>query len=193
MLTHDDYERVSEIVKRAARGLAKSWPGIDGEDIEQEIWVGLVKDWSKLPDDDVLIRHRAWKHGLKYCHDERYFYTLRSAEWVYTPSEVRALFRDCFFDPVWWEDMPTKEADNSLKAGGVVVLLWDLRNVWESLSDDQRDDIGRVYRDHVEVAPAERKACQRAVDVATEKLNRRMEFQTLVRRGVDADREALRV
>jgi hypothetical protein len=113
-----------------------------------------------------------------------------SAEWVYTPAEVRGLFREAFFDPGAWEQMPTEETSNTLRSGGVVVSLWDLREVWDGLPDAQREVIGRVYRDGNDGPQdaATRKALQRAIDAATRALNGRM-----ATRGADRDRYGLAV
>jgi hypothetical protein len=177
VLTHDDYEWVSEIVKRAAATVARKWPGIDRDDIGQEIWVKILPAWSKLVRDDDYVFKVACRAGNGYAADERYYYTHMSAEWVYTPAEVRGLFREAFFDPGAWEQMPTEETSNTLRAGGVVVSLWDLREVWGELSDAQRHAIEHAYRDAGDgegLDPAARKTLQRAIDTATRALNGRM-------------------
>jgi hypothetical protein len=175
-LTHDDYEWVSPIIKQAAGQLARRWPGIDRDDIEQEIWVSLLPDFEKLPADADYIGRCAYRAGQTYASNERYFYTLKTAQWVYTPNEVRALFRDAFFDPACWEEMPTRESANTLAAGGVVVALWDLKRVYADLPDQYREVIAQCYRDRPGVArdDATKKRLQRAVDRATRLLNQRM-------------------
>jgi hypothetical protein len=191
VLTHDDYEWVSEIVKRAAATVARKWPGIDRDDIEQEMWVKILPLWGKLVRDDDYVFKVACRAGNGYAADERYYYTHMSAEWVYTPAEVRGLFREAFFDPGAWEQMPSEETSNTLRSGGVVVSLWDLREVWNELPDTQRDVIGRVYRDGNDGDPqdaATRKALQRAIDAATRILNGRM-----ATRGADRSRYELAV
>jgi hypothetical protein len=177
VLTHDDYEWVSEIVKRAAATVARKWPGIDRDDIEQEIWVKILPVWSKLVRDDDYVFKVACRAGNRHAADERYYYTHMSAEWVYTPAEVRGLFREAFFDPGAWEQMPSEETSNTLRSGGVVVSLWDLREVWNELSDAQRAVVEHAYRDAGDgprLDPAGRKALQRAIDTATRMLNGRM-------------------
>lgn len=173
MLTHDDYEWVADVVKRAAVTVARKWPGIEREDIEQEIWVGILPSFETLKPDEDYVFKAATLHGHNYASRERYYYTFKTARWVYTPNEVRGLFKEAFFDPTQWEEMPTKEAENSLRAGGVVVSLWDLREVFEGLKPSYRAALERVYRDGEVADSALRKTCQRAVDTATRALNGR--------------------
>jgi hypothetical protein len=175
-LTHDDYEWVSPIIKQAAGQLARRWPGIERDDIEQEIWVNLLPDFEKLPADPDYIGRCAFKAGQAYASNERYFYTLKTAEWVYTPNEVRGLFKEAYFDPCNWLEMPTKETSNSLRAGGVVVALWDLRRAFEALPEQYQEVITRCYRDE----PGEKRdeatksRLRRAIDRATRYLNQNM-------------------
>lgn len=175
-LTHDDYEWVSPIVKQAAGQLARGWPGIERDDIEQEIWVRLLPDFEKLPEDPDYVGRCAYSAGRSYCSNERYYYTLKTAEWVYTPNEVRALFKEAYFDPCNWVEMPTKETSNSLRAGGVVVLLWDLRRAFEALPEQYKEAITRCYRDEpgVKHDEATKSRLRRAIDRATRFLNQNM-------------------
>jgi hypothetical protein len=72
--------------------------------------------------------------------------------------------------------MPTKETSNSLRAGGVVVLLWDLRRAFEALPEQYQEAITRCYRDE----PGEKRdeatksRLRRAIDRATRYLNQNM-------------------
>jgi hypothetical protein len=184
VLNADDYEWAAEIIKRAASTVARKWPGIERDDIEQEMWVKILPQWSRIPRDPDYVFKAACMVGNSYANRERYYYTHQSAEWVYTPAEVRGLFKEAFFDPAAWELMPSEETSNTLRAGGVVVSLWDLRNVWDELSDSHRDLITRVYRDGNDGEAqdgAARKQLTRAIDAATQLLNGRMSQRTAER------------
>jgi hypothetical protein len=172
-LTHDDYEWAAEIVQRAAYTVARKWPGIDREDIEQEIWVFLLPKFDKMPRDDDYLFKSAARAGHDYAANERDHYTRQTAQWIYTPNEVRALFRDAYFDPACWEEAPQKEKANRLFAGGVVVALWDMQEAFKGLPGAYQDVIVRCYRDQpgVKRDEATRKRLNRAVDRATELLN----------------------
>jgi DNA-directed RNA polymerase specialized sigma24 family protein len=175
-LTHDDYEWVSPIIKTAAGQLARRWPGIERDDIEQEIWVRLLPDFEKLDADPDYVGRCAYNAGRGYCSNERYYYTLKTAEWVYTPNEVRGLFKEAYFDPCNWLEMPSKETNNSLRAGGVVVALWDLKRAFDALPPQYREVIVKCYRDEPGKGqdPATKKRLQRAIDKATRYLNQRL-------------------
>lgn len=183
-LTHDDYDWVSPIVKQTAGQLARAWPGIERDDIEQEIWVRLLPDFEKLPSDPDYIGKCAFTAGRQYASGERYYYTLKTAEWVYTPNEVRGLFKEAFFDPTQWLEMPSKETANRLSAGGVVVALWDLKGAFEALSGADQEVITKSYRDQPGMGQddATKRRLRRAIDKATRFLNQRLAAPT---RGED--------
>lgn len=176
MLTADDYDWAVDILGRAAATVARRWPGIDREDIYQEMWAGILPNFEQMPRDDDYLFKAACNAGNKYAAGERDYYSRQSAQWVYTPGEVRGLFKEAFFDPTCWEAVPTEATSESVRSGGVVVALWDLQRVWLALSDAQRDVIALCYRDtpwerHDD---ATRKRLQRAIDAATRLLNGRM-------------------
>jgi DNA-directed RNA polymerase specialized sigma24 family protein len=172
-LTHDDYDWASEIVKRAAVAVARRWPGIDREDIEQEIWVFLLPKFDGLLKDDDYLFTAASRAGNEYAAGERDHYTRQTAQWIYTPNEVRALFKEAFFDPACWEEAPQKEKANRLFAGGVVVALWDMQEAFNGLPEQYQEAITRCYRDRpgVRQDEATSKRLRRAIDRATELLN----------------------
>ena len=175
-LTHDDYEWASEIVKRAAGTVARRWPGIERDDIEQEIWVHLLPKFGTLTRDDDYLFTAAARAGNEYAAKERDHYTRQTAQWIYTPDEVRALFKEAYFDPAYWEEAPQKEKANKLFAGGVVVALWDMKQAFEGLPGQYQEVITRCYRDEPGTAhdDATSKRLRRAVDRATELLNGRV-------------------
>jgi hypothetical protein len=172
----DEQQRLAPVVTDIASKLAGKAPGIDAEDIAQSIWLHFLTEWDRLEpysrnDDLALIRHAAWRAGEKYCKAERYAYTLRSAEYLYSPKEVRALFEAAYFQPEAWENPPRKENGLTLDAGNVTVALWDLREAFDALSEGERALIVRRFMGGESLPPNDRKRLERTIDRVCQRLN----------------------
>jgi hypothetical protein len=175
MMTADDFVRYyAPTISRVAASIAKSNPGIETSDIEQEIYLrALQSNFLNRVDETSggLVHTLATEYGTKYAMAERKAYTYFSAEYIYTPAEVRDLL-DKFFDPIHWEGAPTKEKDIDIEAGGVVVALWDIRNAFEALSEIEQKTIRE--RHQFGISPktsAEKMRVSRAVDKIVRHLN----------------------
>lgn len=169
MVTASDVEAYSGLFNSIARRTAREWPGFDAEDIEQHIWVTLLPKWGSLVGDDALMRGAANRVARSHCIKERYDFMLGTSEYVYTPAEVRALFRECFFDEAAREVMP--QVGDTVYAGGVACGIWDLDAVFERLTDGQRSVIEQRYLRGVTLDDAAEKRLSRAIEHATRALN----------------------
>lgn len=169
------WERLTRAANQAARGLAKDWPGIDRDDIRSEIistMAGQSASLAKL--DDKGLFHAARRVGRGYCGRERYAYTWHSAQYVYTPAEVRALFATAFFEPELWEQLPRPGDGVTIEADGIVVALWDLSDIYDRLSPDHKVVVAKRYERGEALNEAERRRLSRAIDEVCRRLNRRV-------------------
>jgi len=173
MVTASDMERYGPLFNDVARRTARAWPGFEVEDLEQHIWVELLPKWGSLTGDDRLMKAAAERVARVHCIKERYDFMMASSEYVYTPQEVRALFRECFFDEGAREALP--DHHDTVYAGGVACGIWDLDAVYEKLTDSQRSVIEGRYLFGVTLTDAEEKRLSRAIEAATRQLNWRTE------------------
>lgn len=112
--------------------------------------------------------------GSLYAEGERLTYLYRSAEWIYTPEEIRGLLEEAFFDPIYWESTPQKDEGVTLTAKGIVVSLWDIRDSYAELSSEDQGIILRRFRDGESLENTDRKRLSRAVDRLTARINGRV-------------------
>lgn len=175
-----DVIRFTPIVEREAGSFARNYPGTDREDIQQEIWVRLIADWPKITEKaenlEAAVTSIAKKVAHSYCRGELASYELHSAQFVYTNSDVRALFKEAYFEPSMWEQVPGPE-NKSLAvtdSNGVTVALWDLREVFDSLSEADQVWIMRAYHQQEVLDGNGRKAVTRAIDKVVDGLNRKV-------------------
>lgn len=173
MVTASDVELYGPMFNQVARATARAWPGIDREDIEQEIWASLLPKWKSLTGDDRLMKAAAQRVARVHCIKERYSRMLGTNEYVYSPSEVRALFAEAYFDEAAREALPDHR--DTVYAGGIACGIWDLDAVYELLTDDQRSVIERRYLLGQTLSNTEEKALSRALEAATRRLNWRTE------------------
>lgn len=176
MMTPDDFVRYyASTVNRVAASIAKSNPGIEASDIEQEIYLKVLQPGflARITENDGgLVYTAATQAGVKYAENERMVYTYFSAEYIYTPAEIRTLLEDEFFNPLSWEEAPTKELDISIKSGGVVIALFDIREAFESLSEAEQTAIRSYYEFGVTPeTPGEKSRVYRAIDKMTRFIN----------------------
>lgn len=173
MVTASDVEAYGDLFNAIARRTAREWPGFDPEDIEQHIWVTLIPKWGSLVGDDALMRGAANRVARAHCIKERYDFMIGTSEYVYTPAEVRALFKECFFDEAAREVMP--QVGDTVYAGGVACGIWDLDAVFERLTAAQRAVIEKRYLLGQALDNADEQRLSRAIEHATRALNWRTE------------------
>lgn len=171
-----EFEELTELADKVAKSKAREYPGIEAEDIRQEILVRVLESPDSLTGFGGGALRRTFEAvATRYCATERYRYTFHSGQYVYTPDEVRALFEEAFYDPGAWEHPPVKESyELSITSGGVVVALWDLREAFGALKPAEKEVIEARYRNGFTLTETERKRCNRAIDSATRILNRRI-------------------
>lgn len=173
-----DWERFQKIAPRVARKTAHDFPGVDAEDIEQEIYLHIAENPSVYKrgagHSDEQVAGIMKGPARKYAGKERYAFIHFSAEWIYTPKEVRALFEEAFFTTDLWSQMPQKDDGVTINAKNVVVCLWDLSNAFDSLTPDEQAIVSKRYEYGEELTVNERKELQRAIDKVTMRLNGRM-------------------
>lgn len=160
-----------------AKRIAYEYPGIDTDDIEQEIYLHLAENISTVRSYNNAALEMAMKTGGKaYADRERMAYTYQSAEWIYTPNEVRALFEEAYFDAGMWENAPQKETGEfMITAKNITVSLWDIDTAFEALSVDDQVAIKSRYEYGIPFADdSERKRVNRAIDRVTMKINGRI-------------------
>lgn len=168
------WTRYQTIAESVAKKVADEYPGIDAEDIRQEILLHVLEKRSTYESTDYpdgQLRKNFRKIAISYAGRERYLYIYHSAEYVYTSSEVRALFDQGFFQPEMWEKAPTKDDGISVTSGGAVVALWDLDRAYADLAPQDAEVIAKKYERGETLTGTESMRLSRAIDKVTRFLN----------------------
>lgn len=174
MIMQEFLDKYGKTVEVKAGQLARAYPGIEAEDIQQEIYLEMLKP-HRLRDAELVpeyVERQAYLAGKTYCEKERYDYMFHSAQYVYTPREIRALFAEAFFDRDIWQKAPTKETSPDIQAGGVVISLWDLDQAYETLTASEQIAIQKKCDMKETLIGGEQDRYERAIDKVTRYLNR---------------------
>lgn len=167
-------------IDKSAKRIARDWPGIDAEDIAQEMVLKVCENWdASLKDQDGPTRRRmalglAELRGKQYAAGERYEYQQSTSEWIYTPQEVRGLLAEYFLID-GWEDAPRRpNRTETVAADGVSVALMDIRKAYEAAPERDQTLIMRAYQSHESLPDTDYRALRRAVDRLAQALNRKV-------------------
>lgn len=175
-----DWPALNDLAQKAGKSVARQWPGIDPEDCAQEALTALVERPTLLAehgDNELLLWSFMRRVATRYASHERYEYTLRTSQYLYTPREVRGLLEHAY-----WDDS-AREAGVSgpetqtqmLVWENVCIAVWDLDEAFKSLPATDVFRLQRRFRDGEEFpTDAARKACDRAIDSLTMRLNERI-------------------
>lgn len=176
-----DWPALNEMAQNVGRSVARQWPGVDAQDCAQEALTRLLESPTFLDrhqDNEPLLKSFMRRAATKYASNERYEYTLRTAQYLYTPKEVRGLLEHAYWDESIREtNVPSgPETKTQLLAfENVCVAVWDLDAAMERLSPDDYWRLERRFRqDQDYPTDAARKATDRAVDKLTMLLNERV-------------------
>jgi DNA-directed RNA polymerase specialized sigma24 family protein len=170
-----DWTEISEIAIKVGRKVASRWPGIDAEDCAQEALKAAIARPALMTDrqeDKGFVFAFMEKVATQYASNERYEYMMRSAQYIYTPKEVRRLL-----EGFWNEDarsVPDGEDDQINPKTDSATGYLDMDSAMKEMPGDDVWRLQRRYLDGLEYpSPAARKAADRAVDRLTKLMNYR--------------------
>ncbi|MGV9815788.1 hypothetical protein ACWDTQ_28250 [Streptomyces cellulosae] len=169
-----NWDKIHTLAESVAKRVSDEYPGIDADDIRQEILLHVVEKRTTYEEKnypDGQLRKNFRKIAVSYAGRERYAFLYHSAEYVYTSPEIRQLFENAFFQPEMWEKAPVKDDGQSVASGGVVVALWDLDRAYGALAPADAEVIARRYEQGETLTSAETMRLSRAIDKVTRFLN----------------------
>ncbi|MFD9792315.1 hypothetical protein ACFWXK_15345 [Streptomyces sp. NPDC059070] len=163
--------------RKAAKRLARENSYCEADDIEQYI---LLKYWESRKRFDAYEPRALFAIfqgiGVEHCKAERLHYTYNTAEWIYTPKEVRNVLQHAYYREEARELIPNRK-DDLLRvlhdSSSIALSIWDIDEAMNGLSDAHQAAIERAFL-HEEKpvhGSAEHKQLQRAIDRLTERLN----------------------
>lgn len=181
----------TELLMRAAEAVgedfARSRPYVEAEDVTSEVMTQALEEWSyissrleKVKDygqtEYNVLRYFLAQRANKFCEKQKYEYTMRTAQVIYTPKEVRALLKEYFYNPSVYDTPDLDEHYGAtVEAKSVWVNLLDLKEALNRVTPKVYNTILAAFGpEDLGLPEPHAVAVTRAVDAVTEQLNRRV-------------------
>lgn len=171
-MDHDKAKRWDDLAKKVSRGVAKDFPDLEVDDLYGELWVDIMSQDYRDHLDEPWIRNHLYRRCRVLAWNTRKENLQFSSQYVYRPSDIRAMLR-VIFEPADWPKIylpqDAREEDNqSARLDVAADLSWGL----DQLPDHYREILESRYRDGTEMTlDAERKTLGRAETRLTELVN----------------------
>jgi hypothetical protein len=164
--TKFDWEQARDVARAVSRKLARSYPGIPADDIEQAILTRVAEQealFKRMNYGEGALGVMFRKYGTKFANDERLSALNFNDQYHYTTAEVRALCGKALFDRDTFLATIEDNPDIVANFDEVMARVIDLQDAYRDASDADKAIIARRFGGET-LTPAEAKAAQRAVD-----------------------------
>lgn len=169
-----DWEVARDIARVSARKIARSYPGIDPDDIEQAILtrvaeqLGTFKRIGYTPEAMAGIFRQ---YGVKYANDERVAAYNFSDQYHYTAREVRALCGKALFDKEAFYASVENDPETVTRFDEIIARVVDLQAAYADLGVSEQELLRRRFLLGETLEPSDTKRLQRAIDRLALRIN----------------------
>lgn len=170
--TAPDWPALNEVAQKVGKRVAGRWPGIDADDCAQEALLSILEHPQIVEGEDSLIEAAMTKVANTYASNERYEFMMRTAQYVYTPREVRRLLdgyyvQDAHTVPNGDDDFYKPQTDAST----------GFLDIEAAMKDMPPEDAWRLKRRFQDGEDYPTKAAAKATDRAVDRLCRLMNYR----------------
>ncbi|WP_030372918.1 RNA polymerase sigma factor [Streptomyces rimosus] len=174
---------IIDTAKKAASRLARENSYCEADDIEQFILLKYWESRDRFAGYEPAALYSIFRNiGVEHCKAERLHYTYNTAEWIYTPREIRNVLKHAYYCEDGREVIPNRKDDLIRVANdpkSVALTIWDIDEAIGGLTDTHQAAIEGAYLHGRTPAhgSAEQKRLQRAIDRLTERLNSKVDMK----------------
>jgi len=163
-----DWELYRSIAASAARKVARSYPGVSAEDIEQTIYVHALENeptFKRMNYGPAALFAVFTKYGVRYANDERRSALHFSDQYHYTAKEIRKLCSEALFDREAFMDR-IAQRDELLTSDPeeVIARVLDLQAAYAALMPHQKALLTARYVDGATLTGTQSKEVTRVID-----------------------------
>lgn len=159
--------------EKVAKSFARSFPGIEWDDIYQEMAILLVTKGEEIAEaasKDSYIKKALQNVAHNYCMKERDSAFFYSDQYDYRPDNVRILLGQFYAGDV--KNLFVEEGAKSVRGDDNLAMYGDISRALEVLPEGQQKALESKYADGVDPETATgRKALSRALTRLTKVLN----------------------
>lgn len=162
-----NWDDTREVAHKVARKVAKEYPGISAEDVEQEVLLEVLKreDMFKRMNYEIP---QLWRfltnYARKYSNDERLAVYQWDSQYHYTTKEVRALCAEALFDRDAFYDKVERDVNLMTEFEEIMCRVADLQAAYAKLREQDQNVIYRRYVIGESLSPADAKRLERATN-----------------------------
>lgn len=162
----DDFTlaRIQVTVRDVAKIAVREFDGIDPEDVESLLLEKVFRypdRYEKHIDNAGWLWAALYGDAIAHCRKMIRDFMFYSAEYYYTPEEVRELLKQAY----------DAEVDEYIYINEATISLIDLQVAFNKLNMRDRDLLSRKYGNKEKLPESDRRACYRAVEHLTAALN----------------------
>jgi hypothetical protein len=159
---------IMDHARQAAGKVARNYPGIDSEDIEQSIYTKFLEKETSLARANYgagALYNLFVKWGTEYANDERVSSMHFSSQYHYTAKEIRTLCGEALFDrEAFMRRVDNRDEEFALDPEEIIARALDLQAAFEYLPDAHKAVLHKRFVLNEPLNGTERKEMTRAID-----------------------------
>lgn len=170
-----DWPTAIDMAKAVSRTVARSYPGIDADDIEQAIVTKCATNeatFKRMGYGPAAMGNIFKRYGNEYANSERLSAYNFNSEYHYTVSEVRTLCQRMLFDADAFHESFDDIPELMSRFDDIMCRVVDLQTAYNDATDADKELIRVKFLTDDEVTPAKARATQRAIDRLTLAINK---------------------
>ncbi len=168
----EELKEWTRVINRAAKFAAHDFPGIEWEDLAQDLWVMVLRSRT-LPDPlSPGLTSTLTKMAKRAAWQQRKQDLYATAQYNYRPSDLREILKSALDRSLWPSSFVPSDAHSLTNLDGLDVSA-DVSWAWSKLPFSYRDILFRVYvaGETYATGTADRRRVDRAIEKITEILN----------------------
>lgn len=171
----DTLTQLLPLIEALARSTARSYPGVEADDIYQEVCLFVLQHGQDLDvENESGCRYILSRAANIYADGERAAQLHNTSQYNYRPQDVRRILETALDDDREnWPNTHVPDDAKSIKGSAALEVTLDIRQALGELAHADYSAIRARYSLGLvpEAGSAERKRLDRAIDRLTEQLN----------------------
>lgn len=165
-------ELFDDVVAKIAATVSREYPGIDSDDISQELYLTILTHRTRFKDPDADgVTQALWTVAKRYARQLRTEGLHVSPQYGYLPEDIRRILEHTFCREEWPDTGVPEDAVSRKPASDSLDLQSDVSWAWEQLTLEEQRIIFEKYALRDDFTATQRKRLSRAIERMVEILN----------------------
>lgn len=165
-------EVFDDTVAKIATSVARSFPGIDSDDLSQHLYLTILQNRSHFKNpDDAGVTGALWKIAKGYATQLRSEALHVSVQYSYSRDDISRILENTFNREEWYLTYVPEDAESLKDSADELDLQSDIKWGWSQLSAAEQMVIFERHGLKEDLDATKRKRLSRAIDNLTEIVN----------------------